>query len=86
MVYKVFTGMSLYTVASPQALPGVVPLANHLGFIFQFGSHCSLWIGAESTWCIGVNWVAILLLLLVRHSVRAEIPITLPIVSPEGRV
>jgi hypothetical protein len=78
LVCKLISGAGLYTVLSLQPIEGFTLFAGNIWIRFQLGGYYSLAILEEHPLGIGVNWVALLLFMLLRHSLRAASPHALP--------
>jgi hypothetical protein len=79
-VYKLICGAGLYTVICTSPIEDLAAVFGHIGIRFQFGGYWSLAFCEDHPVGIGVNWVAIFLLLMVRHSIRAVGPQAFPVV------
>ncbi len=80
-MYKLICGAGLYTVVSLQPIEDLMVVGGHIGIRFQLGGYWSIaiWEGHPSG--IGVNWIAILLLMILHRSMRAPSQTVLPVAS-----
>ena len=68
--FRLFCGVGLYAVVGLEPPEDVVRVGDHFGWRFQLGAYSSVGFWENHPWSLGINLVALFLLVALRASMR----------------